>query len=59
MYQEDYASLLNATETGMKITYNPQNIMALTSVFKTDLQDGTKQVNIVCIHFLRLLSQTH
>ncbi|KAL5486960.1 hypothetical protein EMCRGX_G019505 [Ephydatia muelleri] len=33
VYQEDYFALLNATEVGMRITYDPQNILSYSSAF--------------------------
>ena len=44
VYQEDYKSLLQATETGRRITYSPTDIINIMSDFDTNLKDGIKQV---------------
>ena len=44
VYQEDYKNLLQAAETGRRITYSPTDIITIMSDFDTNLKDGIKQV---------------
>ena len=38
MYQEDYQSLISASEAGIRISYSPTNIESLINDFKADLK---------------------
>ena len=44
VYQEDYKNLLQAAETGHRITYSPTDIITIMSDFDANLKDGIKQV---------------
>ena len=44
VYQEDYFSLLNATEIGTKITYNPANINTLAHQFESYVTAAIEEV---------------
>ena len=46
MYQEDYFALLNATETGRRITYDPTNIVTYTEDFGEYVKNAVKEVRI-------------
>ena len=45
VYQEEYFALLNATETGRRITYDPRNIATYTKPFGSYV---TTAINEVC-----------
>jgi len=45
VYQEDYPSLLYATKTGRKITYNPSNIVELTQPFSQYVTSAINEVS--------------
>lgn len=46
VYQEDYFALLNATETGRRITYNPTNIITYTEDFGEYMKNAVQEVRI-------------
>jgi len=45
VYQEDYPSLLYATETGRKITYTPSNIVELIQPFSQYVMSAVDEVS--------------
>ena len=45
VYQEDYSSLLYATETGRKITYTPSNIVELIQPFSQYVTAAVDEVS--------------
>ena len=47
VYQEDYFALLNATEVGMRITYDPQNILSYSSAFPYYASAAIEEVNLI------------
>ena len=46
VYQEDYFALLNATETGRRITYNPTNIITYAEDFGEYMKNAVQEVRI-------------
>ena len=55
VYQEDYFALLNATETGRKITYDPTNIVTYTKDFEGYIQNAKQEV---CTHSFPMAAST-
>ncbi len=49
VYQEDYFALLNATETGQKITYDPTKIVEFSKAFPSYVSTAVEQVSCLCI----------
>lgn len=49
VYQEEYFALLNATEVGMKITYDPQNILSYSSAFPYYASAAIKEVSVAVL----------
>ena len=45
MYQEDYPSLLYATEIGRRITYDPSTIMELAQEFSQNIAFAVDEVS--------------
>ena len=58
VYQEDYKNLLQAAETGHRITYSPTDIITIMSDFDTNLKDGIKQVRQYQLLFCNNINYT-
>lgn len=60
VFQEDYFDLLNAAETGMKITYSPNDAAVLLKNFTTLYNNGITEVNTThtYMHIVSMIPKT-
>ena len=49
MYQEDYFGLLNATETGARVSYDPTSILSITESFSAYVTAAISEVLATCM----------
>lgn len=49
MYQEDYFGLLNATEAGARVSYDPTSILSITESFSAYVTAAISEVLTKCV----------